>query len=332
MPSLSANPEDVFTFWSAQRIGEAVTVDDIVENDSAVVHAISQEVLGNPAAGRISLTSSRRTSRIQRDGSPPSGYPRRVLYYPHSKEVSPACDSVGKLVVDDGTESGRCATAFYIGNSVVLTVAHAFRDQTFLATNDSKVAFIPGIFGPEEKMMPYGKFHAQMYEVHQGYVPGSAQYDICKVIIGTGTKNASVDDLKLLPFTLINNELLPKSQFSYKNVVCLGYPKIVEPSESSETKEKKKNEVDQPSYKDKLMGVRGVFSSYRTCSRSGLNVQGINILHGMSGGPWIFENTNTVLGIQAGNSIELNGFEISPRFTADLFRQLKIETTSLSGF
>ena len=301
MPSLSANPEDVFTFWTTQRISEAVHVDNILEN--AADFTIPETLLSPASATSLA-------GRIDHDGGPPS---RRVLYHPESEEVSPAYRSIGKLVIDDGTSLGRAATAFYVGNSTVLTVAHAFHDEKFSATNECKVAFIPGIRGEEEI---YGKFLVQEYKIHPNYSPTSrcAEYDICKAVIGIGSKS-SIDSTQLIPFTVMKDGELQDNC----NLVCLGYPVIQQPAV---------DQVDSPytevyrSYADRLMGVKGVFLD--CTNKSGLSVDKAQVWKGMSGGPWVIEKSNKVLGVQAGNCVGDPSLEISPKFTTDLFRQLDL--------
>ena len=313
---------DDFAFWTPKRIGEAIPADLFL--------------------GRYACTPGARDSSSYKpthyDGVSPIDKPNIV----HVQEVAAApYHSIGRLVVHgqyrntvtgESEEQDRKATAFYIGNSTLLTVAHAFslttetENGSYIFEETRGGVFIPASVGENDDGKHYGMFifrsgRKEGYLLHPKYEPDlrNAQHDICKVSICKGIKDKklinTIEDVNLQPFAILkdqnyNAQVERRPQAFWR---AFGYP---------------------CGWSDvmNLIGVRGKF---RSCDHQEIQLDtNPEILAGMSGGPWIVEdegpdqgNVTQVNGVQAGNppTIGSNYRAVSSYFSTDLFRELQLD-------
>ena len=289
--------ENTFTFWTPEEVQEAIPVDDFksvfdlnpgIDLQQCEVYAptTSQDALPQDALPQDAL---RRVSTVRES---------RLKTYPYH--------SIGRLLLicedNDGSYKKRCATAFYIGNEMILTSAHAFYNTSYTVCK-ARSCFIPAMIDHFDVtgenygcFKLFGEGREPSYVAHplfdiQGTRP---EYDICKVRLGEGSVIPSIE---LTPLE-ISVDVLPAPETVW---TAIGYPASI----GTMT----------------MMRAQYVHGSYT--AESPKVQMDIEVLGGMSGGPWIHGNSGQANGIQAGTLLE-DGNTLSPYFSTELFQQLNI--------
>ena len=313
-----------FAFWTTERIRNSIPADKFLYTVRQQDQEYQPTGPGDPGSSENtrSVSNSRQIVGDELTTAPYQSVGRLTIHGEYT-------DVKGRV-----EKQTRHATAFYIGNSTLLTVAHVFSlntsvegegISTFKGTEGGIFipAMIPGVHVPDPSKN-YGKFlihpGRRGYFLHPMYDPQqrNAQYDICKVKLSIGMKDNvtlidSIDSTGLRPFIIRKDEnYTPRTTWR-----VVGYPGFHGWSN--------------------LLGMLEVGGIYHGSNQDVLHVNTrAEILHGMSGGPWIMEvgahatmqEANMIVnGIQAGNPPSIDGacFAVSPYFSSDLFREMELQ-------
>jgi hypothetical protein len=330
-PSYSYNEE--FAFWTTERIRNAIPADSFL-SDTAQPEQDQTYQPTAPIPGPGSSESASGAREISVDELTKAPYQSVGKLTVHG-EVK-VTDVKGK--VTEKADLDLYATAFYIGNSTLLTVAHAF-SRTGVSGNGGIRTFKEtrgGTFTPamivqdQDPHNNYGKFVFRPgwlggYLLHPRYDPlqRNAQYDVCKVTICKGIKNNlpidSIDNIGLTPFK-VHRDYNYTPQTTWRIVGYPGFP------------------CGWHDYVnvDKMI-TTGMFEAkgmYRYSDQKELQINSrAEILPGMSGGPWIMgggatmqEANMIVTGVQVGTLPSKDGvyLAVSPYLSSDWFHEMKL--------
>lgn len=275
--------EEAVQLWR-NEIEEAKPLDELLGigtdiNISSIGVASAQNGSGYIPASRHSDTNLDRVD-IVRDAD--------LTQYPYQ--------SVGKLIIlvdvetKDGTvPSWKWVTAFYIGNKQLITAAHAF----VLPSSSRYIGnatFIPAMIDKRDVYGDmYGNFKITGHRPHRLYEEDrKPQHDICIVEVGEGSRYKTIDQANLKPIN-VDKEPHYDASSAWK---VLGYGTL-----------------------GKMYEIR---ATYSTIDHDQVHMD-LEVLPGMSGGPWLCNKSFMAQGITAGNSLHHPGCAVSPHFSAELF-------------
>ena len=268
--SMDMTSEEILAYWTPERIQSAVPVDQFLQMESYEVQS----------TGALAALGDRQVTVVPSD---------KLTTFPYQ--------CVGKLYFTL-KNTRTWTTAYHIGGNKLLTVAHAVVATG--STQGSKayasaLAFIPAMTDKNDNLgKNYGYFPQVQGGPGQAYFPDpnfdpanmKAEYDICTVLLGTGSKGKKISEV-LPPIEIINN----KQYTAQTEWNTIGYPVTNQDGKMCEISGKY---------------VQNSLSS-NTVQKYG------NAPHGMSGGPWIFLGPgNKANGVQAGNAT--SSTDISPYF------------------
>ena len=298
-----ATYEDDFAYWTLERIKNATPADRFLRKSLELYEQTSDR-----PEGEVSGVGTGNFSKVhvvkELKATPYQSIGRLYVHGEHT-------DATGTI-----TECDRYATAFYIGNSTILTVGHAFKivsetgDCTFQETHGG--IFIPASQSESDGGEHFGKFLFRSgrrggYFLHPDYDPQHRcpEHDICKVSLCKGMTEGgvlikSIEDVNLQPLMILKNQKYAKTAWR-----AYGYPHGF----------------------DEIMNLVGVRGTYQSCDNKKVVMSTkAEVLPGMSGGPWILddEDQRYANGIQAGNPVGIGSSAVSPYFSDELFDKLGI--------
>lgn len=312
----SSSEFDLFAFWTPELIEETICDATAAELPSTGYTSIV------PTCG-VEWPAKFSTSVLE------AGKDFDVTTFPYHSigrlfvyGLNTSIDSNGQKIVEPAKKE---STAFYIGNSELLTVAHVFSLQSggvsFRETHGG--FFVPAMINKRDGVgQNYGLylFYPGDYECHPSYDPNYDQthdpnhdpnhdikgeamalYDVCRVHVVKGIKGGqvvdSIEDANLQPLTVHMNYCMENSD-SNTILGAFGHP--------------------CQHVQEKQIGVLGLLDS---CNAAEVKMRTkAEVLEGMSGGPWMLDSDQgTVVGVQAWKTRDPKGahFAFSAYLSSD---------------